>query len=117
MTSTTTGAYANKGGILSPNSNKNPDFYQWNHVMLNYCSSDNWTGDTTVTEGDQTWHFRGKNIAIAMFEDLADERVMGEQTIDEASQVLVAGTSAGGGVCRLATPCGVPPSPRRFPSG
>lgn len=97
MTSSTSGEFAQKGGVLSVDAEENPDFYQWNHVMLNYCSSDSWHGDAVHEAAGRTWYFKGKDIVEAVFEDLMDPEIFGDDNLAAASQVLVTGTSAGGG--------------------
>lgn len=84
------------GGILSASAAQNPDFHTWNHVYMVYCSSDMWTGNRGASP--ETWgmHFRGEAIADAMLDAMRDASIVGEPTIDEASAVLVTGSSAGG---------------------
>ncbi len=85
------------GGILSIDPDVNPDFYAWNHVMLNYCSSDGWAGRARREVNDQPWYFEGKAIVKAVFDDLRVEATFGEHNLAAAAEVLVTGTSAGGG--------------------
>ena len=91
MTSTKTGPRADKAGILSDDPEVNPDFHAWNHVMLNYCSSDNWAGDDVYKEDDIEIIFAGHDIVTAAFEDLS------KLGMSSATDVLVTGSSAGGG--------------------
>ena len=83
-------------GILSTNEHKNPDFALWNHVVLNYCSSDIWTGDTAWEDNGKTWHMQGNAIVRATFEDLRSRALFDDKSIVRAQEILVAGTSAGG---------------------
>ncbi len=96
MTSNTTASRVQKGGILSASEDKNPDFYNWNHVMLNYCSSDNWIGDAVNEVAGQEMYFYGTHIVQAVFEDLMNPEIH-EMNLLDASKVLITGTSAGGG--------------------
>ena len=84
------------GGILDPDPAVNPDFHNWNHVYLVYCSSDNWAGTGSATAGGRTIHFRGHYIADAMIDALQDARIMGTPTLSEATHILLTGSSAGG---------------------
>ena len=86
-----------QGGILSIDPSVNPDFSQWNHVVLNYCSSDSWTGRVRTTVDGKQWFFEGKAIVESTIEDLKDEALFGEHHLGTATEVLVTGTSAGGG--------------------
>ncbi len=84
-----------EGGILSADTNDNPDFASWNHVMLNYCSSDTWMGDAIQTSSEREYIFAGHDIVSAIFKDLSDHNVF-SRDLSDASELLVAGSSAGG---------------------
>lgn len=84
-------------GIFTVNPELNPDFYDWNMVKIMYCSSDNFIGNGEQKLGGKTWFFHGKAITTAVIEDLQDPTIMKTANLSEASQVLVAGSSAGGG--------------------
>lgn len=96
MTSNKTGEYAKQGGILSSSTEENPDFAEWNHAMLNYCSSDSWAGDAIQQVEGNDVLFYGSHITKAMFEDLGNSEIH-DQNLADATQVLITGTSAGGG--------------------
>ncbi|MBU0982096.1 pectinacetylesterase family protein [Patescibacteria group bacterium] len=84
--------YMKGAGIMSADSSVNPDFYAFNHVYVPYCTSDVHSGDAEITYGDKTMQMRGANVVEAIFEDLPFE---------EASEILLTGSSAGGaGVVR-----------------
>ncbi|MBI5653480.1 MAG: hypothetical protein HZC40_23990 [Chloroflexi bacterium] len=83
-------------GILSNNRANNPDFYNWNHVFLVYCSSDNWTGTRSAAPETFGMHFRGHDIVSAMMDALQDPDIVGAPTLAQATQILFAGSSAGG---------------------
>jgi hypothetical protein len=74
----------------------NPDFHGWNHVLLNYCSSDGWTGDAFVEGDERDYYFYGWNIAKAIFEDLQDSQIIPAPNLAEAREALITGSSAGG---------------------
>lgn len=84
-------------GILSPNPSRNEDFYNWNHVKMMYCSSDNWAGEAEQTIGGETWYFHGKAITDAIIDDLQNDAILETATLREATLVLIGGSSAGGG--------------------
>jgi O-palmitoleoyl-L-serine hydrolase len=82
-------------GIKSADPVENPDLYDANLVQIHYCSSDQWTGDTAATPGLPVsdidhWHFRGRAITAAVFEELATMGLAG------AEEILMNGSSAGG---------------------
>lgn len=84
-------------GVLSGDAAVNPDFYDANVVLLNYCSSDLWSGDVGATAGApagdiRRFHFRGKRIVRGVIAELT--RAYG---LDTASEVFFMGSSAGGG--------------------
>ena len=93
--------------ILSKSKEDNPDFYNYNHVLVPYCSSDLWLKNTNnfrkalsknftfqfrpdFTE-DYQFTFRGVSIFKSVIEDLYSFHSFGE-----ATEVLLAGSSAGG---------------------
>ncbi len=82
-------------GAKSPSPMENPDFYDANLVQIHYCSSDHWTGDQAAVAGapidEMTrWHFRGRAIVSAVFEELT------ELGLGSAEELLLNGGSAGG---------------------
>ena len=88
------------------------EFRGYNMVRAYYCSSDNWTGDTTIVAVDDsgtypeyTIHNRGHRIVTAMMEALregvtSDDGSMTLPSIDDADLVIFSGTSAGSGGAR-----------------
>jgi O-palmitoleoyl-L-serine hydrolase len=83
------------GGLLSSQSSENPDFGSFTRVLVHYCSSDAYAGDTERTVAGRTLQFRGHRIVDAVIEDLMDRSVVGTPTLREATDVIVAGSSAG----------------------
>lgn len=84
-------------GIKSTDPGENPDFYDATFVQVNYCSSDQWSGDVAATAAPDAplsdikrWHFRGRAITAAVLAEL-DELGLGS-----ATEVLLSGSSAGG---------------------
>lgn len=82
-------------GILNPDSSKNPDFYNWSHAFLMYCSSDLWSGTADKSDATYGYYFRGHYIVNAMIDALQDEAIIGTQTLQGATEILFAGGSAG----------------------
>ena len=95
---TASGAPASKvgAGLLSSSKSENPDFASFTHVYVHYCSSDFWAGDGERKIGGSTWRFRGHQIIDALLDQLLGKSIGGAPTLAKASDVLVAGTSAGG---------------------
>lgn len=82
-------------GIKASNAEENPDFYDANLVQIQYCSSDQWSGDVAAVAGAPEreithWHFRGRAITRAVVEELLG---LG---LSRAQEVLFTGSSAGG---------------------
>jgi hypothetical protein len=76
---------------------RNPDFSNWNHVHMKYCSSDSWTGDNVQTLPEGPIQFRGHRIVQAVFEDLRTGGIVADlPRLTEADLVIFAGGSAGG---------------------
>ena len=104
------------GGIFSTAPNN--AFRGWNHVLISYCSSDSWSGRaqnvplsfTTPTGVNISYdiHFQGADILDAVLETLRqvngpvtyDDKTGDVQNLpdlDEATIVLLTGSSAGSG--------------------
>lgn len=84
----------NFAGLFSQDALENPDFYDWTHVYLKYCSSDQWAGNNGQSPATHGWHFRGKSIFKAAIEDL--QNIKGSVGLSYAEEVLLTGSSAGG---------------------
>ena len=94
--------------ILSPLREDNSDFYEYNHVLVPYCSSDLWIGESesnqeecdcgdldcfnyTANAENLQFAFRGKIIFQSIFRQLMEKHGM-----DQADEILLGGSSAGG---------------------
>ncbi|KAI3881428.1 hypothetical protein MKX03_009497 [Papaver bracteatum] len=81
------------GGILSSNSSKNPEFYNWNKIKVRYCDgaffSGTRTGEYEYNTTGQLF-FRGQLIWDAVMVELM------ELGIYNAKQAFLTGCSAGG---------------------
>ncbi|PHT51926.1 hypothetical protein CQW23_06388 [Capsicum baccatum] len=77
-------------GIHSKNKSANPDFYNWNKVILAYCDGGSFVGDVEYVDSATNLHFRGKRIFYAILEELL------EKGLKNAKNALLAGGSAGG---------------------
>lgn len=77
-------------GILSNDHTENPDFYNWNTVVIRYCDGASFAGDAEGEDLDGTkLFFRGLRIWEAVVDEL-----MGKG-MDTAKQALLTGCSAG----------------------
>ena len=82
-------------GIFSRSKKNNPDFADWNHVEVMYCSSDLWSGTADGLVEGENWHFYGHYIVQAVIEDLKNPEVISTPTLADAEQVVFSGSSAG----------------------
>lgn len=84
-------------GIQSPDKEENPDFFDWNHVYLEYCSGDLWTGmqvepvNPWPGSGPENFTFAGHLYFSQVIDHL--EKVTHGVT---ASEFILTGGSAGG---------------------
>ncbi|XP_072974894.1 pectin acetylesterase 5-like [Typha angustifolia] len=78
-------------GILSNNPLSNPDFYNWNKVMIRYCDGASFSGDVESDHlnGTQIF-FRGMHIWEAVINELLTKGLI------NAKQAFLTGCSAGG---------------------
>ena len=78
-------------GILSGDYKVNPDFYNWNAVLLCYCDGASFTGylSQPISVDGRNVYFRGKKILHVIMNEL----LLGE--LKNADKVLLSGTSAG----------------------
>jgi hypothetical protein len=88
----TLNAYNGAQPLIDGNPAQNPDFYNWNRVRVNYCTGDAHTGQRTGASAD-TWNywFDGHLNLQRVIADLKEKH-----GLDNATDVLVSGSSAGG---------------------
>ena len=88
--------------ILSSSKSENPAFFNHNHVLVPYCSSDLWLGLKTKTSQNgsfnfvndssvENFSFNGRVIFHSVFEELVQKC-----NLSVAEEVVVSGSSAGG---------------------
>lgn len=77
-------------GILSPSAVENPTWYNANHVLVPYCSSDAWSGNVSRAESGGKFSFMGYRI----IDEVVQELLL--QGLVDAKQLLMAGSSVGG---------------------
>jgi hypothetical protein len=82
-------------GLFSDDERENPDFARFTVAVIHYCSSDAFAGDTERRIDGRMFQFRGHRIVDAVVEDLQDRSVVGSPTLREATEVIIAGSSAG----------------------
>lgn len=77
------------GGILSANPTENPYWWNANHVLVPYCTSDSWSGSRSsrTTIG---FSFMGAHVVQQVIRDLVP---LG---LENSTELLLAGSSAGG---------------------
>lgn len=85
--------------ILSSSISENPTFYKYTHVLVPYCSSDLWLGESTglnrtfkfVDDSSaNNFIFRGKTIFRGIFNHL------GLKNVKDIEDIVISGSSAGG---------------------
>lgn len=89
MSSTNFPASKFKKGFMD-NSMKKTPFWSANKVMLGYCSSDGYMGDTAASPNTWGWHFRGQQLVFAMIRDL-----IANHKLSSTSTIVFSGGSAG----------------------
>ncbi|XP_059306332.1 pectin acetylesterase 8-like [Lycium ferocissimum] len=77
-------------GMLSNNKTVNPDFYNWNRVMVIYCDGSSFTGDVEEVDPATNLHFRGARIFLALIDHFL------AKGMKDAKNVILTGGSAGG---------------------
>nr|CAG4650015.1 EOG090X02ZJ [Sida crystallina] len=77
------------GGILSPDPEENPYWWNANHVYVPYCSSDSWSGASPAGTTSR-FAFMGSVIVQEVLRDLL------AQGLTNASKLMLTGSSAGG---------------------
>lgn len=77
-------------GIHSKNQSQNPDFYNWNKVVVAYCDGGSFVGDAEYIDPTTNLQFRGQRIFYAVLEELLGKG------LKNAKNAILAGSSAGG---------------------
>ncbi|KAM1442539.1 hypothetical protein ACFXTO_010514 [Malus domestica] len=75
-------------GILSNQSEQNPEFFNWNRVLLRYCDGASFSGDSENKK--EHLQYRGQRIWLSAMEDLMSKGMC------DANQALLLGCSSGG---------------------
>ncbi|XP_069680957.1 palmitoleoyl-protein carboxylesterase NOTUM [Periplaneta americana] len=78
------------GGILSMNPEDNQFWWNANHVLVPYCTSDSWSGTRVQPTAETRFSFMGALVVRQVVQDLLP---LG---LGNASLLLLAGSSAGG---------------------
>jgi hypothetical protein len=80
------------GGILSADAKQNPHFASANRIDVPYCTSDVFSGTSGPTGGKTNYSFHGKDVLLALIDDLSKHFGFGAT----GQSALLAGVSAGG---------------------
>ncbi|XP_019163668.1 PREDICTED: pectin acetylesterase 8-like [Ipomoea nil] len=78
------------GNILDSDKEKNPDFFDWNKVVITYCDGSSFTGDSQTIYNGTNLYFRGARIFNAVMQELI------QKGMGMAQNALLFGSSAGG---------------------
>nr|GME09417.1 pectin acetylesterase 8-like [Ipomoea batatas] len=78
------------GNILDNDEEKNPDFFDWNKVVITYCDGSSFTGDSQTIYNGTNLYFRGARIFDAVMQELLQKGMI------MAHNALLFGSSAGG---------------------
>eukprot|EP00252_Welwitschia_mirabilis_P006750 TRINITY_DN1765_c0_g1_i1.p1 TRINITY_DN1765_c0_g1~~TRINITY_DN1765_c0_g1_i1.p1 ORF type:complete len:250 (+),score=33.27 TRINITY_DN1765_c0_g1_i1:100-849(+) len=76
-------------GLFGNNEARNPYFYNWNKVRVQYCDGASFTGDAPVNPKTNLY-FRGQRVFEHVMDDLK------AKGLQNAEQALLSGCSAGG---------------------
>ncbi|XP_038052705.1 pectin acetylesterase 11-like [Patiria miniata] len=80
------------GGILSANFTVNPDFYDWNVAVVNYCDGASFSGDREdpINYNNTKMYYRGSRVLDAVISYLLQSA-----GLQRADRVILSGASAG----------------------
>ncbi|XP_033102667.1 pectin acetylesterase 8-like [Anneissia japonica] len=80
-------------GILSNDRISNPDFYNWNAVMIKYCDGGSFSGNLSfpVSFKNKNIYLRGIRILDTVMKHLKES-----EGLDSATEVIFGGTASGG---------------------
>lgn len=76
---------------MADDASSNPDFHDWNHVYMPYCSQDLWTGQRLSKNSDTfNLYFSGHYIVDAIL------NALDQHGLKKATTIILSGESAGG---------------------
>nr|GMD91515.1 pectin acetylesterase 8-like [Ipomoea batatas] len=75
---------------MSNNPEQNPDFYNWNKVMIRYCDGSSFTDNSQKKQNGTKLYFRGAKIYKSTINE------MKKRGLKSAKKALLVGESAGG---------------------
>jgi hypothetical protein len=84
--------------IQSPNKTENPDFFDWNHIYLEYCNGDFWVGTSPKPvnpwpgQGEEKFVFAGQLHLSQVIDEYLSKEVYGQAP----EEFILTGGSAGG---------------------
>ncbi|XP_019165710.1 PREDICTED: pectin acetylesterase 8-like [Ipomoea nil] len=78
------------GTILNNNKTTNPDFFDWNKVVITYCDGSSFTGNSHTIYNGTNLYFKGARIFDVVMQELL------QKGMGMAQNALLAGSSAGG---------------------
>ena len=81
-----------KGGLVSGDPVKNPEYWNWHTIQPHYCSSDCYVGNAEPDDNDLGWYFRGFENTMGVFQEVVAQG----WGIENADTILLNGFSAGG---------------------
>jgi hypothetical protein len=88
-------AYDGNQGLTDSDPSINPVAYNWNKIFIGYCDGGSYSGHAidpvAVNNGENQIHFKGRFILDALYDTFLNEFGM-----NNASAVIISGTSAGG---------------------
>jgi len=95
MSSSCWEATLNVDGIFNPDPTMNPEFHDWTVIFVRYCTSDSHLGDAAAQPEWGGIHWRGHRIVVAIVEDLENPAINPTHNLNDATHVLMTGSSAG----------------------
>jgi len=80
-------------GILSNDHKVNPNFYNWNNVVLTYCDGGLFSGnrDKPLVGKGKTYYFQGRRVLRSQLENIKEK-----MNLTSGKNIVLSGTSAGG---------------------
>ena len=80
-------------GILSNDHKVNPNFYNWNNIVLTYCDGGLFSGnrDKPLVGKGKKYYFQGRRVLRSQLEDIKKK-----MNLTAGKNIILSGTSAGG---------------------